>query len=143
MFGIDSMWHFAWAQSPDPTCPHLCPPPAPPPHPGPPLSLLPCRICPPPPLPGCQPGVFHATSQSPLPHALRCCTLQSAKAKAQQAQQAKAAVSWQMTMAAKAADLLRCIVDQALDRPPAATLGKLTHVTACHAHFDLPASTPD
>ena len=69
-----------------------------------------------------------------------CCSLQNAKAKAQQAQEAKAAVSWQMTMAAKAADLLRCIVDEALDKPPAATPGKRTHATAHAAHCDAPAS---
>lgn len=61
--------------------------------------------------------------------------MQSAKAKAQQAQQAKAAVSWQLTMAAKAADLLRSIVDPLLDNPPAATPGKHAQMS----HNTLPA----
>ena len=43
-----------------------------------------------------------------------------------------------MTMAAKVAALLRSIVDQALDQPPAATPGKRTHATA---YLDVPAFT--
>ena len=50
--------------------------------------------------------------------------LQEAKAKAKQAQQARTAVSWDRTMASKAANLLRSIADQALENPPAATAGK-------------------
>ena len=44
-------------------------------------------------------------------------------------------------MAEQAADLLRSIVDQALDKPPAATPGKLTHVAAYAAHYDAPTFT--
>lgn len=57
-----------------------------------------------------------------------CVAWQGAKVKAQQAQQAKAAVSWQLTMAAKVADLLRCTVDSALDNSPAAMPGEHTHM---------------
>ena len=53
--------------------------------------------------------------------------VQSAKAKAKEAQQAKAAVSWQLTMAAKVAGLMRSISDKALGQPPAATPGKCTY----------------
>ena len=59
-----------------------------------------------------------------------CCIVKTAKAKAKEAQQAKAAVSWQMSMAAKVANLLRCIVDKALETPPAATPGKRTRLPA-------------
>jgi len=49
--------------------------------------------------------------------------VQEAKAKAKQAKQAKALVNWQATMASKVADLLRSIVEKALDTPPAGTPG--------------------
>lgn len=60
--------------------------------------------------------------------------LQEAKAKAKEAKQAKAVVSWQMTMASKVADLLRRVVSRALDKPPAGTPG--------HSHtLPLPCTT--
>lgn len=64
--------------------------------------------------------------------------LQAAKAKAKQAKQAKAAVSWQMSMASKVADLLRSIVDKALDNPPAATPGT-PHPAQAHTHGTSPS----
>ena len=60
--------------------------------------------------------------------------LQEAKAKAKAAKDAKAAVSWQTTMASKVADTLRSIVDKALDKPPADTPG--------HCYFQHVPSAP-
>ncbi len=60
--------------------------------------------------------------------------LQESKANAKAAKDAKAVVSWQTTMASKVADMLRSIVDRALDTPPAATPG--------HCYFQLVLSAP-
>ncbi|KAL0049556.1 hypothetical protein WJX82_004745 [Trebouxia sp. C0006] len=49
--------------------------------------------------------------------------MEESKASAKAAKDAKAVVSWQTTMASKVADMLRSIVDRALDTPPAATPG--------------------
>lgn len=65
-----------------------------------------------------------------------CATvLQEAKAKARAAKDAKAAVSWQTTMASKVADTLHSIVDKALDKPPADTPGH------CYFHH-VPSALP-